>query len=46
MVIKDVVKEVIPSELLDENTKYHINPTVVLLSVDLKGIVVLQVEKL
>ena len=27
MVIKDVVKEVIPAELLDENTKYHINPT-------------------
>ncbi len=27
MVINDVVKEVIPSELLDENTKYHINPT-------------------
>ena len=27
MVIKDVVKDVIPAELLDENTKYHINPT-------------------
>ena len=27
MVVNDVVKTVIPSELLDENTKYHINPT-------------------
>ena len=27
MVIEKVVKEVIPSNLIDENTKYHINPT-------------------
>jgi len=26
-VIEKVVKEVIPADLLDENTKYHINPT-------------------
>lgn len=26
-IIKHVIKEVIPSELLDENTKYYVNPT-------------------